>query len=184
MWTREGQNMFELRISDSSSSIIFDQCSHRYSRSGYSQMSTNKNLYWTVLLAKILTTCKISLSFFILISAIFLIAIGQSRVSKRSLYQTVPSTIEWFRPSLLFNKNRFILDYFQFSFNSSLFAQLNIFEQMKKMAWCVVVWMHGEIKGKTSFLLFLDLLNCFVKIVDIKLHVEEIWNLKTPFLFS
>ena len=64
MWTREGQNMFELRISDSSSSIIFDQCSHRYSRSGYSQMSTNKNLYGTVLLAKILTTCKISLSFF------------------------------------------------------------------------------------------------------------------------
>ena len=55
--------MFELRISDSSSSIIFDQCKHRYSRSGYSQMSTNKNLYWTVLLAKILTTCKISFSF-------------------------------------------------------------------------------------------------------------------------
>ena len=127
MWTREGQNMFELRISDSSSSIIFDQCSHRYSRSGYSQMSTNKNLYWTVLLAKILTTCKISLSFFILISAIFLIAIDQSRVSKRSLYQTVPSTIEWFRPSLLVWQESFYLGLFSTLFQLLTFCPVEHF---------------------------------------------------------
>ena len=89
-WTREGQNMFELRISDSSSSIIFDQCKHRYSRSGCSQMSTNKNSYWTVLLAKILTTCKISLSFLILLSAIFFTAIVQSLVEFQKDHSTRP----------------------------------------------------------------------------------------------
>ena len=136
MWTREGQNMFELRISDSSSSIIFDQCKHRYSRSGCSQMSTNKNLYWTVLLAKILTTCKISLSFLILLSAIFFTAIVQSLVEFQKDHSTRPFN-NWMIQTISSLFAGIILSWIIFnfwfvSFRSSLFVQLNIFEQMKK----------------------------------------------------
>ena len=44
--------------------------------------------------------------------------------------------------------------------------------------------MHGEIKGKTSFLLFLDLLNCFVKLLTLNFTLKKFETSKLRFLFS
>ena len=152
MWTREGQNMFELRISDSSSSIIFDQCKHRYSRSGYSQMSTNKNLYWTVLLAKILTTCKISLSFLILLSAIFFTAIVQSLVEFQKDHSTRPfnnwmiQTISSLFAGIIYFGSFSIFNLFLS--DPHFLSSWTFLNRWKKR--CAVGWIHGEIKIKAK----------------------------------